>query len=130
MITPAALLAAAFAAAAVAAPGPNGTLWGAIRWDAWYNSSSDPGDPGQVTARVLAPLQWHDRLPWFSYILPDGNVTFDNNAATTMDAEIEYAVNAGIDHWVRTAVAQQPGGATRAGGGGLLEACVLALVCV
>ena len=65
------------------------------RWDAFYNASSGTdgaNDPGVWTARVLQPLQWHDRLPWYSYILPDGNVTFNGNAPDVMDAEIALAV--------------------------------------
>lgn len=77
-----------------------GYSWGAIRWDAFVNSSSDPNDAGQVTARVLRPPIWHDHLPWYSYIDPvSGNVTFDCTQPDVMDREIEMAVDAGIDHW-------------------------------
>jgi hypothetical protein len=66
----------------------------------FVNSSSDPGDPGQVVARVLRPPVWHNRLPWFTYTDPvSGNVTFNGAAPDVMDAEIEMAVAAGIDHW-------------------------------
>lgn len=75
-------------------------LWGAIRWDAFVNSSSDPSDAGQVVARVLRPAEWHNRLPWYTYIDPvSGNLTFNGAAPAVMDAEIEMAVAAGIDHW-------------------------------
>ena len=75
-------------------------LWGAIRWDAFVNSSGDPGDPGQITARVLRPAIWHDRLPWYSYVDPvSGNVTFDDSAPAVIDTEIAQSVAAGIDHW-------------------------------
>lgn len=74
-------------------------LWGAIRWDAWVNSSSDPSDPGQVLARVLRPSVWHDRLPWYSSIDAAGNVTFNGADRSVIDAEIAMAVDAGIDHW-------------------------------
>jgi len=93
-----AVLLALAACARVAAAPPN--LFGAIRWDAFVNSSSDPGDPGQVVARVLRPPVWHNRLPWFTYTDPvSGNVTFNGAAPDVMDAEIEMAVAAGIDHW-------------------------------
>jgi hypothetical protein len=74
--------------------------WGAIRWAAWTNYSSDYNDTGQVVARVLKPAIWHDRLPWYTFIDPvSGNVTFDCAAPSVMDAEISMAVAAGIDHW-------------------------------
>ncbi len=92
------LLSACVTPATPAAPG--GTLWGAIRWDAFVNSTTSPSDPGVITARVLTPEVWHDRLPWFSYIDPQsGNVTFDERSPSVMAAEIEMAVAAGIDHW-------------------------------
>ena len=74
-------------------------LWGAIRWDAFYNSSTMPSDVGVWTARVLTPVVWEDRLPWFAYRQPGGNVTFDGNSPDVMAKEIEFAVNSGIDHW-------------------------------
>ena len=83
----------------VACAGPNGTLWGAIRWDAWYNTSTDPNDPSEWVARALTPIEWHDRLPWYSYVEPGGNATFDGNSPDAMAAEIAYAVNNGVDHW-------------------------------
>jgi len=80
---------------------PNGTLWGAIRWDGFYNSSWTPQDPSFWIAKALQPIPWHDRLPWYSYINSStGNVTFDANSPSVMDAEISYAVQNGIDHWV------------------------------
>ena len=84
-------------AAATTASGSPPTLWGAIRWDAFVNSSTDPADPGSVTARVLSPPRWHDRLPWYTAFTP--NVTFDDASPDTMDAEIALAVGAGLDHW-------------------------------
>ncbi len=113
----------------VALGGPNGTLWGAIRWDAWYNYSTDPNDASEWVARALTPVKWHDRLPWYAYIevivvlaihakvtfhcfdsnqiihpgtyssQPGGNATFNGNAPDIMAAEIAYAVENGVDHW-------------------------------
>ena len=78
------------------------TMWGAIRWDAFVNSSStgQQSGVGEEVARVLQPNEWHDRLPWYSTFLQDGNVTFDGSSPGVMEAEIEMAVKAGIDHWV------------------------------
>jgi hypothetical protein len=70
-----------------------------IRWDAWYNWTGDPNDPSAWVARALTPVEWHDRLPWYSYIEPSGNVTFDGISPATMAAEIAFAVENGVDHW-------------------------------
>jgi hypothetical protein len=79
--------------------------FGAIRWDAFYNSTPCVGaaaasDAGCVTARVLQPARWADRRPWYTASLPDGNITFNGCAQPVMDAEINAAVAAGLDHWV------------------------------
>jgi hypothetical protein len=69
---------------------------GAIRWDAWYDPTS------QVTRAVtqaLAPHQYHVRLPFFARIDPGGDVFFDGGTQTTIDAEINLASGAGIDYW-------------------------------
>ena len=91
----------AFAAAlSILAPAAAAERWGAIRWDAFINASSSPDSVGAIVARVLKPLAWHDRLPWYSWLNNDGNWTFDCTSRATMDAEIAMAVAAGIDHWV------------------------------
>ena len=97
---PCALALLASAAASLAAEAP--LLWGAIRWDAFVNASSNGthSGVGEVVARVLQPLQWHDRLPWYTAALPNGSLTFDGSSPATMAAEIEMAVAAGLDHWV------------------------------
>jgi hypothetical protein len=87
------------AAAVAASASASSQLWGAIRWDGFYNCSWDPNDVGRVTARVLQPPQWHDRLPWFAEVFLNGSVTFDSNNAATMAAEIEMAVAAGLSFW-------------------------------
>ena len=84
---------------ALVSPAPGNTLWGAIRWDAFVNSSNSPSDVGVITARVLTPQVWHNRLPWYTYVTPSGNITFDGRSPGVMDAEIAMAVAAGLDHW-------------------------------
>ncbi len=90
------------AVAASKSSSSNHTLyWGAIRWDAFYNDTTDPNDPSKWVECALKAQQWHDRLPWYSYVDPvSGNVTFNGNAAPVMAREIQYAVDNGIDHWV------------------------------
>ncbi len=83
---------------------PPAPRFGAIRWDAFYNSTPCVGaaatsDPGCVTARVLQPARWAARRPWFTSTLPSGNITFNGCERAVMDAEIASAVAAGLDHW-------------------------------
>ena len=61
---------------------------GATRWDAW-----EAGNEGE---RNLAPKQWHARLPFYSHIAQDGQVTVRGDTQEVMDREIAYAHNAGL----------------------------------
>lgn len=72
---------------------------GAIRWDDWYNTSTDPNDSGLAIERALSPLQWRDRVPWYCEILPNTNITCNNNQRTIMDQEIQDAVENGLNFW-------------------------------
>jgi len=97
--------AARAAAAAAAAPPPPSTRFGAIRWDAFYNSTPCVGaaaaaDAGCVTARVLQPERWAGRRPWYTATTPGGNITFDGCAPAVIAEEIRAAAAAGLDHWV------------------------------
>lgn len=97
--------AAARAAGTAAAPG---VLAGAIRWDAWYGESVPlpAGMPGWAVTKDLGPAQFHDRLPFFATILNESAVSFNEfEHASIMDAEIEAAVAAGLDHWAFVAYA-------------------------
>ena len=71
---------------------------GAIRWDAWSG--------GQVTAQVertLGPDKYRDRLPWFAEVVDDKTVKIGNTNQEmlqgTMDEEIRFAADAGLDYW-------------------------------
>ena len=67
---------------------------GAIRWDAWSG--------GPVTAQVertLGPKRYHDRLPWFAEVIDDSRVRIDGGRQETMDREIDFAADAGLDYW-------------------------------
>jgi len=72
---------------------------GVIRWDDWYNTSSNPNDSGLAIQRALSPLQWRDRVPWFCEILPTTNITCNNNQRTIIDQEIQLAVENNINFW-------------------------------
>lgn len=73
-----------------------GDIVGALRWDAWHH-------PTQDTVRTaveasLGPSQYHWRLPFFATEpTADSCVIAGDQAA--MDAEIDYAVEAGLDYW-------------------------------
>ena len=67
---------------------------GAIRWDAWSG--------GSVTAQVertLGPEKYRDRLPWFATVVDDKTVRIVGGNQETMDEEIQFAADAGLDYW-------------------------------
>ena len=73
---------------------PN-VLVGAIRWDGWQENSKIQAGLEQV----LGPNHWHYRLPFFTKVTGSNSVAFNGNSQATMDQEINYAANAGIDYW-------------------------------
>ena len=69
---------------------------GAIRWDAWQHPTLD-------TVRVavqtdLGPATYHWRAPFFSIETGANALTISGDQAA-MDAEIAYAVEAGLNYW-------------------------------
>jgi len=67
---------------------------GAIRWDAWSG--------GPVTAQVertMGPEKYRDRLPWFAEVVDDKTVKIVGGTQETMDKEIRFAADAGLDYW-------------------------------
>ncbi len=70
-------------------------LVGAIRWDAWY------GREGAVkeVERSMGPKKFHFRLPFFAKVVSDAEVRIDGDSRETMDREIAYAAEAGLDYW-------------------------------
>ena len=73
-------------------PGP---VVGAIRWDAWYGRN----DVVSEVERSLGPKKFHFRLPFFAQVVSDAEVRIDGDSQATMDQEIGYAVEAGLDYW-------------------------------
>ena len=67
---------------------------GAIRWDAW----SGGGVTAQVE-RTLGPNKFRDRLPWFAEVLDDDHVRIHGDTQETVDREIRFAADAGLDYW-------------------------------
>ncbi len=77
-------------------PGPNGTLVGAIRWDAW---NGDASSAGLAVEKSLGPEQWHYRLPFFAQELSSTQAQTRGNTQAIVDQEINYASAAGLDYW-------------------------------
>jgi hypothetical protein len=71
---------------------------GAIRWDAWYGPDSAPGSSEWYAAHDLDPEQYHHRAPFFAQQISKTEMLIDGTQ-TSMDAEISYAVGAGISYW-------------------------------
>jgi len=73
---------------------------GLIRWDAWYGTPRT-GTTGVVeqVEKTLSPAKYHWRVPFFGNINTDGTVSFPDYTQATMDKEIQYAADAGIDYW-------------------------------
>jgi hypothetical protein len=68
---------------------------GAIRWDAWYGRN----DVVKEVERSLGPKKFHFRLPFFAQVVSDAEVRIDGDTQETMNHEIAYAVEAGLDYW-------------------------------
>ncbi len=49
--------------------------------------------------RSLGPKKFHFRLPFFAEVKSDAEVAIDGDAQATMDREIAYAADAGLDYW-------------------------------
>lgn len=69
-------------------------LVGAIRWDAWTG-----GEVTQQVEKTLGPLKYQARLPWFAQVNGDQDVRIAGGNQETMDQEIAFAADAGLDYW-------------------------------
>lgn len=91
---------AAYAALPKPALAANGTIPGAIRWDAWYGGGT--GTEGNVNTQVsrsLGPAIFQPRAPWFAKPMSPFLNSINGNQQATMDAEITYAAGAGLKYW-------------------------------
>jgi hypothetical protein len=71
---------------------------GAIRWDAWYSPDSAPGSSEWYAAHNLDPAPYHRRAPFFAKQISSDRMNIDGTAES-MEAEISYAADAGINYW-------------------------------
>jgi hypothetical protein len=86
----------------------NGTIPGAIRWDAWYGGGS--GSEANVNAQVsasLGPTVFQNRAPWFAAPVSPFLNSINGNQQALMDAEIAYAASAGLKYWAYCWYGQQ-----------------------
>lgn len=74
----------------------NGTHVGAIRWDAYCTLQGQ--NINKMVSRTLSPSAWNGRAPFFA--TKNGRVIDLVCSQATMDAEITYAHNAGMSHWI------------------------------
>jgi hypothetical protein len=72
---------------------------GVIRWDAWNMINGQYDTISNHTHLELTPERFHYRLPFFAKVLPDGNVSINEDTQELMDQEILYAKFAGFDYW-------------------------------
>lgn len=72
---------------------------GAIRWDAYTETTADGMDVASQVARILTPSQYHWQVPFFANIDEEGTVSFPEYTVETWEKEAEYATNAGIDYF-------------------------------
>lgn len=74
----------------------DGAIVGALRWDAWYHPTEDTIRTAVETS--LGPSEYHWRLPFFA-TEPTAESAVIAGTQSDMDAEIAYAVEAGLDYW-------------------------------
>lgn len=72
------------------------TLVGAIRWDGWCG---DKSRVGLELEQAMSAERYHYRLPFYAEVLGPGRVEARCATQETMDREIAYAREAGIDYW-------------------------------
>ena len=77
---------------------PVTTSIGVYRWDAFH------GGDGAIYAAVrkcFKPTQYHDKLPFFGVIQPNGTIEMDDtDDPAKMASEIKYAKDGGVDYWI------------------------------
>lgn len=72
---------------------------GAIRWDAYTETTADGMDVASQVARILSPSQYHWQVPFFANISEEGVVSFPEYTLETWEQEAAYAKEAGLDYF-------------------------------
>ena len=72
---------------------------GIIRWDAYFKTGESYSFVTDQVARALSPAKYHDRVPFFASIRPDGRVEFPEYTQQIWEKETDYAVEAGFDYY-------------------------------
>jgi len=75
---------------------PPKTTIGAIRWDGWVGNVSSISAYSQ---KMISPEKFRFRTPFFAQIHKPDSITCTTTQAS-MDQEIAYAKNAGVNYWI------------------------------
>ncbi|MBD3235210.1 MAG: T9SS type A sorting domain-containing protein [Candidatus Eisenbacteria bacterium] len=69
---------------------------GVIRWDAWVG---DLATPGWEAEESLGPSEFHWKAPFYSILASDHQILARATTQEIIDAELQYACEAGIDYF-------------------------------
>lgn len=75
---------------------PSGVTFGAIRWDAWWDLSTNA--PARSTRASLSDSAFQFRAPIHSQVLAPNRITFETTQAK-FDDEITFAAANGLHYW-------------------------------
>ncbi len=72
---------------------------GAIRWDAFYETTGVKTNISDQVAACLSKSEYHWIAPFFADITEENTVTFPEYTLETFEKECDYAIDAGIDYF-------------------------------
>ncbi len=72
---------------------------GAIRWDAFFSTSSTESKVSREVARSLSPNQFHSHAPYFTNVTGKDAVEFGEATMAQFEEECLMAIDAGIDYF-------------------------------
>ena len=72
---------------------------GAIRWDAFYQTTGTKTNVSDQVAACLSPKEYHWIAPFFADITAENTVTFPEYTMEIFEQECDYAIDAGIDYF-------------------------------
>ncbi|MHB1484011.1 MAG: leucine-rich repeat domain-containing protein [Saccharofermentanales bacterium] len=73
-------------------------LVGASRWDAWVGNTGTYAKIATDNIKILSPEKYRFRTPFFATVTGNNSIDIATTQAS-MDQEIQYAKNGGIDYW-------------------------------
>lgn len=72
---------------------------GAFRWDGWVGNVGTLGFIAEQSQKMLSPEKFRFRTPFFATVTGANAIELSTTQAS-MDQEIAYAKNSGIDYWI------------------------------